>query len=89
MTNEQANKIANRWIDLWNNKSLEEYLSQFTDDVELVSSVALRLFPDSNGKLTNKKLLFEYWSLVKANYPEYRFYKLNEVQFKENKVIMF
>jgi|LakMenEpi03Aug12_release.lakeMendotaPanAssembly.Ray.scaffolds.fasta_scaffold209110_2 hypothetical protein len=52
---EKAKIIAQKWIDLWNNKSVDEYLTQHRDDVVLVSSVALRLFPDSNGRITDKK----------------------------------
>jgi hypothetical protein len=88
ITQEKANFIAQRWVDLWNDKTIEEYLTQYRDDVVLVSSMALRLFPDSKGTLTDKELLFKYWSLVRERFPNYRF-TITKVSTFENKIVVF
>ncbi|MBK7689852.1 MAG: nuclear transport factor 2 family protein [Bacteroidetes bacterium] len=88
ISQETALVIAQRWIDLWNDKSVEEYLTQYRDDVVLVSSLALRLFPDSKGTMTDKKVLLNYWSLVRQKFPNYRF-TLNAVSTFENKVVIY
>lgn len=83
-----ANMIAQRWVDLWNNRSVEEYLSQYRDDVVLVSSMALRLFPESNGRLTDKKVLYNYWSIVRDKFSNYKF-EISSVSTFENKVVIY
>ena len=88
ISQERANAIAQRWVDLWNHKSIDEYLSQYRDDVVLVSSMALRLFPDSKGTLTDKKLLHNYWSLVRDRFPNYLF-KISNVTTFENKIVIY
>jgi hypothetical protein len=88
ISQESAQVIAQRWIDLWNDKSIEEYLTQYRDDVVLVSSMALRLFPDSRGTMTDKKVLHNYWSLVRQKFPNYRF-KISSVSTFENKVVIY
>ena len=88
ISEESAKIIAHRWVNLWNDKSIEEYLTQYREDVVLVSSLALRLFPDSNGCMTDKKVLFKYWSLVREKFPNYRF-EINNISTFENKVVIY
>lgn len=88
LTSEKAKQIGERWLMLWNEHSVDEYLTQYRHDVVLVSSVALRLFPESNGRLTDKSLLKDYWELVRAKYPNFKF-KLDKLSYFENKVLVF
>ena len=88
LTQEKAEQLGRRWIDLWNERSVDEYLTQYRDDVVLVSSIALRLFPESNGRLSDKKLLKEYWELVRLKLPQYKFV-LERITCYENKVLVF
>ncbi len=88
MSDDTAYLIAQRWVDLWNNESVEEYLTQYRYDVVLVSSMALRLFPESKGRLTDKKVLYNYWSIVREKFPNYKF-KISRVSTFENKIIIY
>jgi hypothetical protein len=42
-------------VDAWNNSSLDTFIDLHSNDVELISSLALRLFPESNGRIQEKK----------------------------------
>lgn len=88
LTQERADLIGNRWLDLWNKETVDEYLTQYRNDIELVSTVAFRLFPDSNGRITDKKILKEYWELVRVKFPQFKFV-LEKIDFFENKILVF
>ena len=84
---EKANQIGTRWIEDWNNLSVEQYMDIYSDNVVLVSSLAFRLFPDSHGRLQDKKLLKEYWELVRIKFPQFKF-KVSNIHFFENKIVV-
>lgn len=88
LTKEHAERIGNRWLDLWNNNTVDEYLTQYRNDIVLVSSVAFRLYPDSNGCISDKKILKEYWELVCIKTPQFKFV-LEKLDFFENKILVF
>lgn len=88
LTEEKANEIGTRWLDVWNTSSVDDYLKLYRDDVVLVSSVALRLFPDSHGRISDKTVLKEYWELVRVKFPNYKFVLTRTCVF-ENKVLVF
>jgi len=88
LTQERADRIGNRWLDLWNNDTVDEYLTQYRDDIVLVSTVAFRLFPDTNGRISDKKILKEYWELVRNKIPQFKFV-LEKIDFFENKILVF
>ncbi|MBL7765728.1 MAG: nuclear transport factor 2 family protein [Chitinophagaceae bacterium] len=83
-----AERIGNHWIEVWNTQSVDQYLELYTSDVVLVSSKALRLFPDSKGRLSNKTVLKTYWELVRIKFPEFVF-KVTRISHFENKVLVF
>mgnify|MGYP001022699448 CR=1 FL=1 len=88
LTFEIANQLGRQWVDTWNNKSIDDYLNLYTDDVQVVSSLALRLFPESNGTLQDKKLLKNYWELLKTRYPNYIF-QMDVVRYFDDKLIVY
>lgn len=83
-----AERIGKHWIEVWNTQSVDQYLELYTTDIVLVSSKALRLFPDSKGRLSNKSVLKTYWELVRLKFPEYVF-KVTRITHFENKVLVF
>lgn len=88
LTEVKAKLIANRWLDWWNEKTVEEYLTQYRDDIILISNIVLKLFPESYGRMTDKAILKNYWEIVRVKFPNYKFI-LEKVDFYENKVIVF
>lgn len=87
LTQEIAEKIGTRWIEDWNNLPVATYLEQYEDDVVLISSLALRLIPESYGRLADKKLLLEYWELVRIKFPDFKF-DIASITYFENKVVV-
>ena len=88
ITQEKAVLIGERWLAMWNDCSVDEYLTQYRQDAVLISSVALRLFPDSNGKVAEKETLREYWEFVRMKFPNLKFV-MDKVSVAENKIIVF
>lgn len=87
MTEEKAQHIVSQWIKYWNEKSLNEYMDLLSDDVEIVSSLTLRLIPESNGHLKGKKILHEYWDLVRKKLPNFKF-EFSHLFTYDNKIIV-
>lgn len=88
ISHEQAEKISYFWVHSWNEKLFEQYMAQYDEDAVLVSNVALRLFPESNGRLFGKSILTNYWSLVMEKFPNFKF-KRNRFETYENKIIVY
>lgn len=85
---EDANNISFNWIHLWNERLFDKYMAQYDEEAILVSNVALRMFPESNGRLSGKTLLTNYWSLVMKKFPQFKF-KRNKFETYENKIIVY
>lgn len=85
---EEAEQIAHRWIKEWNTGNLDSFMQLHDEDVELVSSLALRMFPESHGKIVDKKLLRSYWEIVQERMPELQF-AVDKVCLFENKIVLY
>jgi hypothetical protein len=88
ITSENIKRIALNWIYLWNEESLENYMEQYSEDIELVSNIAMRLFPDSNGRIKDKTVLQNYWSIERIKYPNFIFNML-DINIYDNKAIVY
>lgn len=82
-----VNDFCDRWIDTWNNGNIDDFLELLVEDTELVSTLALRLIPESNGSLKGKQILRIYWAMVKDKIPDFKF-KLIRTEFFEDKIII-
>lgn len=81
-------EIAERWVHVWNNNSLETFIELHSDKVELISNLALRLFPESNGRIQGKKTLFDYWGIVRNRLPKIHF-KIDRMMMSDLKVVLY
>jgi hypothetical protein len=88
ITLEQAHLISGKWVEYWNNDTVEKYLTLYDDEATLVSNVALRLIPNSFGRIAGKTQMLEYWTLVRLNFPQFKF-RINRVEIYENKIIAY
>jgi hypothetical protein len=88
ITPEQAQIISEKWVEYWNNDSVEKYLTLYDDEATLVSSVALRLMPETFGRISGKSQMLKYWTLVRVNFPQFKF-RINRTEIYENKVIVY
>lgn len=81
-------EIAEHWVEAWNNSSLESFIDLHSNDVELISSLALRLFPESNGRIQGKKTLYDYWGIVRERLPKIHF-KIDRMMMSDLKVELY
>nr|MBP9933269.1 nuclear transport factor 2 family protein [Chitinophagaceae bacterium] len=81
-------EIAEHWVEAWNNSSLDTFIDLHSDDVELISSLALRLFPESNGRIQGKKTLYDYWGIVRERLPKIHF-KIDRMMMSDLKVVLY
>ena len=56
----EKEKILRSFLDAWNNRDLETCMRFFTNEIELRSTYAFYLFPESKGVLTGKLIIKIY-----------------------------
>jgi hypothetical protein len=70
---ERADAFAQAWIDAWNRHDLKAILSHYSDDIEFISPVVVRLLGDHTGTIRGKPALRSYFEKGLATYPNLRF----------------
>jgi len=82
-TQESAEKFARQLESDWELMEMQDFLPYFTDDVEYMSSNLQRFISESNGRLTGKKTLQNFWEYMRTKFP-YSSYKLHEINPQGN-----
>ena len=85
---ENAIILADNWLQKWNHASLDDILKLYSEDIELVSNMALQVVTESKGKIAGKHVLKNYWAIIKDKYPNIKF-EMKKVELIENKIIIF
>lgn len=88
LTLDEAYNIGQNWIEKWNENHLTNYISMYDDDAEELSSLANRLIRISNGHIKGKNILFCYWQLLRAVFPDNK-YVLKDVNLYDDEVVVF
>ena len=70
---EWALSFARDWIEAWNSGDLEGILSHYTDDFEMSSPYIFEYLGQTQGVLTGKDAVREYWRPRLAVDPPLRF----------------
>ncbi|MDI7774020.1 nuclear transport factor 2 family protein [Asticcacaulis sp. EMRT-3] len=65
--------FARDWADAWNTRDIERVLAHFHDDAIFTSPFAVRLLPDSGGKLQGKARIRDYWRAGLQALPDLHF----------------
>lgn len=73
ISREFAAHFARHWIDSWNSHDLEQILSHYTEDVEMLSPYIVQIAGEASGKLTGKAAVGRYWAEALARMPELSF----------------
>ncbi|MFC5860767.1 nuclear transport factor 2 family protein [Acidicapsa dinghuensis] len=81
-----AEHLASEWIDSWNTHDLERILTHYSDDITLISPVALKLTGDS--AVRGKSALRAYFAKGLDAYPDLRF-DLIETLFGVETIVLF
>jgi hypothetical protein len=67
----EGQKYAARWIEAWNNMSLERALELWADEVEFCSPLAAQI--TGSAVLRGKRAVAEYWRSALAQVSNLRF----------------
>ena len=73
LTEQEGIKLAQKWIEDWNNHDLDAIMSHYAEDVELVSPLAVKLLGNPDGKVKGKTALKAYFTKGLEANPELRF----------------
>lgn len=60
----EGEKELRIFLQYWNKQDIDACAARITDDIELHSSYALKIFPESNGILVGKEMVLEYIKLM-------------------------
>ena len=88
ISREKALLIAGDWIDSWNRHDLDSIMSHYSDDVELVSPIVIKLLGRESGTVSGKESLRSYFQKGLDAYPDLRFEML-EVFTGVNSFILY
>ena len=87
MTPEKLQSIAFKWFETFNNKELEKLLTLYDDDAEHFSPKLKLLKPETDGLITGKQALREWWQEAFDRLPSLN-YKVTSVTANGDRVFM-
>ena len=87
MTPEKLQSIAFKWLDTFNNKELEKLLSLYDDDAIHFSPKLKKFKPETNGFVTGKQELREWWQDAFERLPSLN-YKVKSLTANGDRVFM-
>jgi hypothetical protein len=73
ITHEQAENLAQTWLNGWNRHDLDAVLAHYADDVEFASPAIVEITGDQSGTLQGKDALRSYFAGGLAKYPNLGF----------------
>lgn len=88
VTEEQAQELAEHWVQAWNAHNLEEIISHYEEDVVLVSPVAAKLLNDPLGTVKGKEALRAYFKKGLEVYSDLKF-ELIDVMWGISSVVFY
>ena len=87
MTPEKLQSIAFKWFETFNNKELEKLLSLYDDDAAHFSPKLKIRKPETNGFVTGKQALREWWQDAFDRLPSLN-YKVTSLTANGDRVFM-
>ncbi|MCK8142790.1 nuclear transport factor 2 family protein [Flavobacterium sp. I-SCBP12n] len=87
MTPEKLQSIAFKWFETFNNKELEKLLSLYDEDAVHFSPKLKVLKPETNGFVTGKQQLREWWQDAFDRLPSLN-YKVKTLTANGDRVFM-
>jgi ketosteroid isomerase-like protein len=87
MTPEQLQSIAFKWFETFNNKELDKLLSLYDDDATHFSPKLKNHKPETNGFVTGKQALREWWQDAFDRLPSLN-YKVTSLTANGDRVFM-
>ena len=62
MTPEQAQHIAQEWVDVWNSRDLDRILTHYADPLEFTSPLVVKRLGRDDGTIRSKAELKDYFA---------------------------
>lgn len=87
MTSEKLQSIAFRWFDAFNNHNLEQLLALYDEEAEHFSPKLKIRKPETNGLVTGKQALREWWQDAFNQMPTLH-YKVTSLTANGDRVFM-
>jgi hypothetical protein len=73
LTEQDAFKIAQTWIEDWNRHDLDAIMSHYAEDIVFNSPIIIKLLGNPEGKIQGKSALKDYFAKGLAAYPNLKF----------------
>jgi ketosteroid isomerase-like protein len=73
ISKEQAQALAQEWVDAWNAHDLNRIMSHYTDDFQMTSPFIVRLMNEPTGTLKGKENVRAYWTKALERLPDLHF----------------
>ena len=87
MNSQEATSIAYKWFDAFNQHNLEQLLSLYDDNAQHYSPKLKIKKPETNGFVTGKDALREWWKDAFDRLPTLH-YKVNSLTANSDRVFM-
>jgi len=88
MTETEARKFAQEWVDSWNGHDLDAIMSHYSVDVVLTSPAAAKLLNDTSGIVRGRDSLRAYFKRGLEVYPNLSF-QLEDVMWGISSVVLY
>lgn len=87
LTKTEVADFSEHWIAAWNSHDLEEIMTHYEEDVELISPIAAQILEDPNGRVVGKDALRDYFKKGLEKYPNLEF-TLKDILWGLNSIIL-
>ena len=77
ISEESARRFTQEWIEAWNSHQIERILDHYAASIEFTSPFVVQLTDNSDGRITNKDQLREYFLRALKTYPDLHFQLFN------------
>ena len=88
LTKTEALEFAEHWVAAWNSHNLEEIMTHYAENVELISPVAAQILKDPNGRVVGKDNLRNYFKQGLEAFPDLEF-TLKDVMWGLNSIVLY
>ena len=88
LTKTEVAEFTEHWIMAWNSHNLEEIMSHYDEDVELISPVAVQILQDPSGRVAGKDALRNYFQRGLEAYPNLEF-TLKDMLWGLNSIVLY
>ena len=87
ISKDNAQKLADEWIEAWNSHNIDNIISQYSDDSVFTSPFVAKLLGDESGAISGKEALKSLFTQALEEYPDLKF-ELHDVLIGVNSLTL-